>query len=127
VETAVKGMKNKKATGDDDVAGDVLKLLEENGLKIMTQQIKNIHEVGKWSNDFTEVTVIALKKKPAATKCSDLHTIGSIAQTAKVVAKILKRSERKIEDILGEDQFGFRRVKGIRAQGCNWDISEQTL
>jgi hypothetical protein len=26
----------------------------------------------------------------------------------------LKRIERKIEDILGEDQFGFRRGKGTR-------------
>jgi hypothetical protein len=28
-------MRNKKATGDDDVPGDVLKLLGEGGLKIM--------------------------------------------------------------------------------------------
>ena len=33
VEKATKGMRNKKATGDDDVHGDVLKLLGEGGLK----------------------------------------------------------------------------------------------
>jgi hypothetical protein len=32
-----------------------------------------------------------------------------------MVAKILRRRiERKIEDVLGEDQFGFRRGKGTR-------------
>jgi hypothetical protein len=35
VEKAIKEMRNKKATGDDDVPGDVLKLLEECGLKII--------------------------------------------------------------------------------------------
>jgi len=32
-------MRNKRATGDDDVPGDVLKLSEEGGLKIMTKLI----------------------------------------------------------------------------------------
>jgi hypothetical protein len=35
VEKANKKMWNKKATGDDDVPGDVLKLLEEGGWKII--------------------------------------------------------------------------------------------
>jgi len=70
-----------------------------------------------------------LKKKPQATKCNDHRTINLIAQTAKIVAKILRRRiERKIEDVLGEDQFGFRRGKGIRdAIGMLRIISERTL
>jgi hypothetical protein len=53
---------------DDNVLGDVLKLLGEGDLKRMTQLINNIHETGEWSKDFTEVTLIALKGKPKATK-----------------------------------------------------------
>jgi hypothetical protein len=87
VEKAIKEMRNKKATGDDDVPGDVLKLLGEDGLKLMTQKINNIYEAGEWPNDFTEVTVIALKMKPKATKCSNHHTVSLIAHTAKVVAR----------------------------------------
>ena len=71
MEKTIKEMRNKKATGDDDVPGDVLKLLEEGGLKIMKKVINTIYETGEWPKDFTEVTVIALKKKPQATKCSD--------------------------------------------------------
>jgi hypothetical protein len=72
VEKAIKEMKNKKATGDyDDVPGDEHKLLGECGLKIMTKLINNIYETGEWPKDFTEVTMLALKKKPQATKCSD--------------------------------------------------------
>ena len=42
VEKAIKEMRNKKATGDDDVPGDVLRLLREGGLKIMTKLINTI-------------------------------------------------------------------------------------
>jgi hypothetical protein len=74
VEKAIKEMRNKKATGDDDVPGDVLKLLGEGGLKIVTKLITTIYKTGEWPKDFTEVTMIALNKKPQATKCSDHRT-----------------------------------------------------
>jgi hypothetical protein len=59
--------------------------------------------------------MIALKKKPQATKCSDTRTISLIAHTAKILARVLRRRiEKEIEGVLGEDQFGFRRGKATR-------------
>ena len=60
-------MRNRKARGYDDVLGDVLKLLGEGGLKILTKLINTIYEIGEWPKDFTEVTMIALKKKTQTT------------------------------------------------------------
>jgi hypothetical protein len=57
-EKIIKGMRDKKATGDDDVPGDVLKLLGEDGLKLMTQLINNIYVTGDWPRDFIEVTMM---------------------------------------------------------------------
>jgi len=118
-----------KATGDDDVPGEVLKLFGECDLKIMTKLINTIYETGEWPKDFTEVTMIASNKKPQAKKCSDHRTISLIAHTAKKVAKILRRRiGKKIEVVVGEDQFGFRRGKGTRdAIGMFRIISERTL
>jgi len=116
-------MRNRKATGDDDIPGDVLKLLGEGGLNILTKLSNFICNTGEWPQDFAEVTMIALKKKTKATKCS------LIAHTAKIIAKILRiRIEKKIEDVLGEDQFGFRRGKGTRdAIGMMRIIAERNL
>ena len=52
-----------------------------------------------------------------------------IARTTKIVTKILRRKiEKKIEGVLGEDQFGFRRGKGTTdAVGMLRIISERTL
>jgi hypothetical protein len=107
----------------------VLKLFGESGLKIMTKLINTIYETGEWPKDFTEVTMIALKKKPQATKCSNHRTISLIAHTAKILAKILRRRiEKKIKDVLGENQSGFRRGKGTRdAIVMLRIISERTL
>ena len=72
--------------------------------------------------------MIALKKKTKATKCSDYHTISLIAHTAKIIAKILRRIEKKSEDVLGEDQFGFRIGKGTRdAIGMMRILAERTF
>jgi hypothetical protein len=62
VEKAIKEMKDKKATGEDDVPGDVLKMLVEDGLRLMTQPINNIYETGEWPKDFIKVTMIILTK-----------------------------------------------------------------
>jgi len=44
---AIKEMRNIKATGNDDVPGDVLKLLKESGLKMLTKLINTIYEPGE--------------------------------------------------------------------------------
>ena len=69
-----------------------------------------------------------LKKKTQATKCSDHRTISLTAHTGNIIAKVLRRRiERKIEVLLGEDQFGFRRGNGTRfAVGMMRIIAERT-
>jgi hypothetical protein len=107
---------NKKATGNNDVPGDMLKLLGESGLKIMTKLISTVYEPGEWPKEFTEVTMIALKKSQA-TKCSDHRTISLIAHTAKIVAKVLRRrieiklkmySEKVSLDLQEEKELGMQ-------------------
>jgi len=75
----------------------LLKLFGEGGLKVLTKLINTIFETGEWPKEFTEVTMIALKKKTQATKCSDHLTISLIEHTGKIITKILrKRTERKL-------------------------------
>ena len=74
-------MRNRNATIDDDVPGDVLKLLGEGGMKMLAKLINTVYETGKWPKDFTEVTIIALKKKTQTTKCGDHRKISLISYT----------------------------------------------
>ena len=88
-----------------------------------------IYNNGEWTQDFTDVKMIALKEKTKATKCSDYRTISLIAYTAKIIEKILRRKiENKFEYVLGDDQFGFRRKKGTSdAIGMMRIIAERTM
>jgi hypothetical protein len=98
-------------------------------LKLTTRLINNTYGTREWRKDFIEVTMIAIKERPKARKCNEHRTVRVIAQSAKIVARVLRRRiEKKIEDVLGEDQFGFRRGKGnMGAIGMLIIISERTL
>jgi hypothetical protein len=50
-------------TGDADVPGDVLKLVGEDGVKLMPQLVNNVCELREWPKEFAEVTVTALKSQ----------------------------------------------------------------
>jgi hypothetical protein len=47
VRKSIKEIRDKKTTADDDMPTDILKLLEEDGLKMTTQLINNIYETGQ--------------------------------------------------------------------------------
>jgi hypothetical protein len=72
-------MRDKKATGDYDVPANVLRLLREDGSKLMTQLINNLYETGEWLKDFIYFKMMALKKSKA-TKCCDHHTVSLITE-----------------------------------------------
>jgi hypothetical protein len=67
---AIREMRNKNVT-DDDVPGDMLKLLD--GLQLRTQLINNIHGTGRWTQDINNVTTIALKKPKSYKMHQTLH------------------------------------------------------
>ena len=62
-------------------------------------------------------------------KFRDHRTICLISHTGKIVAPILSKIlESKIEEVIEEDQFGFRKGKGtIDAIGIMRIISERVL
>jgi hypothetical protein len=55
VEKCIKEMKDKKATGDNDVPEDILKMLGEDGLSIVTKLITKLYETGEWPKDLLKL------------------------------------------------------------------------
>ena len=119
VEKAIKVARDKKVA-DDGVLGDVLELL--------TEWHNNKYAIGEWSKDFIDVTTMALKKNPKATKCTDHRTSSLNAHTSNVAVTIFgRRREMKIENVTG-DNFGFGRGNGtMGAIGMLKIASKRTL
>jgi hypothetical protein len=70
--------------------------------------------------------VVALKKKPKATNCSNHRTTSLFIHTAKLVWRILRRTTERKTEYVHEDQFGFSG-KGTRDTPGMLIISERTL
>jgi hypothetical protein len=128
VEKATKEVRDKKTKADDDVPGDVLKLVGEDYLRIMTKLINNIYM------KLESGSRISLKLQWLPERRSQkLQNSASIAQSASsLISKdssgdTTKRIARKIY-VRGDDEFGFRRGKGtINASGNLRIISKQTF
>jgi hypothetical protein len=110
---AIKDMRRKKATGDDNIPVDLLKQLRDNGLKIMTTLVNKIYMSGNWPKDFLDVTMIALPKKTQAKKCRTTEQLVSF-HTLERLLHINKRLESKIAEVIEEDEFGSRKDKGTK-------------
>src|SRR5277367_1279237 len=126
---ALKDMKTGKAVGVDEVPAEFLKVLGEKGEKELVTLCKEMYIEGKWPEDFTRVVMIPLPKKANAVECSDHRTISLISHASKIMLKVLtKRIEAKAKDLIGRNQFGFRRGCGTRdAIGVMRVLCERTM
>lgn len=62
---------------------------------------------GECPGDFLDETMIALKEREQARKCADSRTVSLISHTAKIVARVLRRLEQMMEEVLGEDRVNW--------------------
>jgi hypothetical protein len=115
LEHALQTAKNRKVVGADLIPVELLKQLSISLKKILLKVLNGIYRAGPIPEDFTISTVIPLPKKTNAKECSDHRTISIMSHTLKLLLKIInRRIENKIENILGNTQFGFRKKKGTR-------------
>lgn len=129
IHSAIKEIKNGKATGIDDIPAEFLKLLDEKALEKLAELCVEIYETGNWPEDFTKVVMIPIPKKANAVECADYRTISLISHASKILLKILtKRLENKAEMLVSKTQFGFRKGCGTReAIGAMRTLCERSL
>lgn len=115
VENANKKAKNRVAVGPDDIPIEVLKLLEEKGIKTITKLFNDIYNEGKFPSEWLRSIFIPLPKKSNPTSCSDYRTISLMSHMLKIFLKVIhNKITRKLKAALGEEQFGFRNGLGTR-------------
>ncbi|KAI5755057.1 hypothetical protein M8J77_013699 [Diaphorina citri] len=112
---AMKDLNDKKATGLDEIPGEILKNLDEKTEEALFKIISNCYEGGTLPDDFIKSKTITLPKKGNATDCANYRTIAILSHASKILLNITKnRLKGKIEQKIDEDQFGFRSGRGTR-------------
>uniref|UniRef100_A0A8D8XDM6 Craniofacial development protein 2 n=2 Tax=Cacopsylla melanoneura TaxID=428564 RepID=A0A8D8XDM6_9HEMI len=115
IKDTIKKLSNGKSCGSDNIPAEFIKLLDTDGLTLITDIVNSIYKTGHIPSDFLLSTFITLPKVNKAKKCSDFRTISLISHTSKILLQIIKRRINDIiETNLSETQMGFRAGKGCR-------------
>jgi hypothetical protein len=60
-------------------------------------------------DDFTKYLIIPIQKKARAQRCDQYKTLSLVSHASKIITWIvMKRIQRKIENTLADDYFGFK-------------------
>ena len=89
----------------------------------MTQNCNKIWKTGEWPTTWTKSLVIALPLKDNLQLCQNYRTISLIRNPSKVMLKIiLNRLQPQAEEIVAEEQAGFRAGRSTTEQIFNLRI-----
>ena len=92
-------------------------------IDIMTAVCNKIWKTGEWPTTWTQSLVIILPKKGNLQLCQNFKTTSLISHPSKVMLKIiLNRLQLQTEEIIAEEQAGFRAGRIITEQIFNLRI-----
>ncbi|XP_030756384.1 uncharacterized protein LOC115882457 [Sitophilus oryzae] len=112
---AIKQLKNHKSPGLDNIYPEILKLISEENVDILTRLFNKIYDRGNVPDDCLHSTFVPLPKKPSARHLSDYRLISLMSHALKVLLKIIhNRIYKKCEQESGYEQFGFKSGLGTR-------------
>lgn len=115
VERAMAQIKKDKSPGPDNIYGEFLKLLDEEGVSWLTNLFNRIYTSGVIPQIWLKATFVTLPKKPSVKCCDDFRTISLMSHLLKLFLKIIHQRIFKIcEEQMSNTQFGFRNAMGTR-------------
>ena len=116
VEAAVKALKMEKSAGVDNIPAELVQAGGEAMIDILTAICNKIWKTGEWPTTWTQSLVITLPKKGNLQLCQNYRTISLISHPSKV---ILNRLQPQAEEIIAEEQAGFRAGRSTTEQIFN--------
>ena len=97
-------------------------------IDVLTEICNRIWRTGEWPTPWTPSLIIALPKKGNLQLCQNYRTISLISHSSQVMLKvILNRLEPQAEEIIAEEQAGFRAGRSTTEQIFNLRMCEKYL
>ena len=123
VEIAVASLKNGKSAGVDNIPAELVQAGGETMIDVLTEICNRIWRTGEWPTPWTQSLIITLPKKGNLQLCQNYRTISLISHSSKVMLKvILNRLKPQAEEIIAEEQAGFRAGRSVTEQIFNLRI-----
>ena len=123
VEIAVASLKKGKSAGVDNIPAELVQAGGETMIDVLTEICNRIWRTGEWPTPWTQSLIITLPKKGTLQLCQNYRTISLISHSSKVMLKvILNRLKPQAEEIIAEEQAGFRAGRSTTEQIFNLRI-----
>ncbi|XP_063590197.1 uncharacterized protein LOC134767076 [Penaeus indicus] len=127
VEHAISKLKRGKAAGADNIPAELLQT-GESTVTLLRKICMLIWKNKEWPTQWTQSIVIPIPKKGNLKQCNNYRTISLICHASKVMLRIIgTRLKLQIENILAEEQAGFREGRSTTEQICNVRILGEKL
>ena len=117
VELAVASLKKGKSAGVDNIPAELVQACGETIIDVLTGICNMICRTGECPTPWTQSLIITLPKKGNLQLCQNYRTINLISHSCKVMLKvILNRLKLQAEEIIAEEQAGFRSGRSTTEQ-----------
>ena len=92
VNLALRSITMNKASGGDEIPGELLQILKDEAVKVLQSICQQIWKTQQWPQDWKRSIFIPIPKKGNAflRECSNYCTIALISHTSKLMLKILQ-------------------------------------
>lgn len=132
VSRALKMAKTGKALDPDEISTEILKLLKDHRISILTDLFNirvyntRIYNTSILPSDWLRSTFVTILKKNKSVKCSDYRTISLMSHAIKIFLKIIHgRIYHRLEEQMSENQFGFQKGLGCDVRSASFNPEMQ--
>ena len=116
-------LKKGKSAGVDNIPAELVQAGGGTMIDVLTEICNRIWSTGEWPTPWTQSLIITVHKKSNLQLCQNYRTISLISHSSKVKLKvILNRLKPQAEEIIAEEQAGFRAGRSTTEQIFNLKI-----
>lgn len=120
VENAINSLKSNKSAGIDNVPAELLKYGGPAVVDILHRICNMVWSRCEWPESWTKSVLVPIPKSGDLLLCQNYRTVSLISHPSKVMLRILlNRLQPQVEDLLSDEQAGFRRGRSTVEQIFN--------
>ena len=109
VEKAILSMKRGKVTGSDEISTEMLRVLDDQNIDIITNLCNIIYNSGVAPTDLKQSIFITLPKRSKTQSCTEYRRISLISHITKLLLKVIEQGiVKKNDNDVSRLQSGFR-------------------
>ena len=125
IESAINKLRSNTSPCPDGLTAELYKLHRATFAKILLPVLQDALEGKKLPKSFSTSIISLIPKKPGLKNAKDFRPLSLINMDQKILSHVLTSRIRKIENLVGDDQFAYMKDRNMHR--AIWDIQQRML